>query len=528
HTHGQDKVEIRLRATNTEKAILFVAPNAGNPIRFPGIDGDLKLDPSTMFMVGAGKAIEPGTGQFNVTRPKGLHANLHGQALVMTPKGMRLSKPFRIFDEDPTVNNPKPGNRDPNKLPSIADDKDLGQASVAIMGSPGNVRFDVWLRPEGSGPAENTTKGHRAGKDADGPSESGQEMSGLSLKSAATSESFPYRVNCRLRMVFPGSSSTWGGSGVLIDPYHVMTAGHCVYDHDLGGYASSITVIPAYDDDRSDPSPFGTASWTGSKLIWTGWVTNKQGKHDIAVIRLDRPIGALTSWFGYGYNTSCSFYKGTTFYSGSYPIESHTGNDMYWRSGTFDYCPNSRETRFWRLGYGGESGSGYYYKKSGSRYVHGVLSHGTWTVWHGDVTDIVRLNESKFDSVKSYLEGYRPSSADIMPLYVRCDSSVGRGDSLSVTFRILNYGRSDKNGFSYKIYLSTNDYISTSDTLLTSVTTSSTVDDVSTKDFTKTVTIPSALTTGTWYIGVMTTSSDANSSNNTTQDQEVAQITVTR
>ncbi|MEE2886523.1 MAG: trypsin-like serine protease, partial [Planctomycetota bacterium] len=333
---GQDNVEIRLRTDAQDKALLLVAPRAGNPMRFPGISGDLKLDPSATMMVGGGKRIEAGTGQFKVIRPKGLRANLFGQALVMSPKGMRISKPFRIFDENPKINNPKPGNRHPEKLPVGAEDKDLGQASVAIMSTPGNVRFDVWLRTPGSGPAEEYAAGGRAGNDADGPPESSPEMSGLSIKSAATSEKFPYRVNCKLRMKFPGSSSNWGGSGVLIDPYHVMTAGHCVYDRDLGGYAESIKVIPAYDDDRSDPAPFGSASWNGCRLIWTGWVSNGQHKHDIAVIRLDRPIGALTSWFGYGYDTSCSFFKNHTFYSGSYPMESHTGNDMYWRAGKFD------------------------------------------------------------------------------------------------------------------------------------------------------------------------------------------------
>ena len=523
---GQDKVEIRLRATSKEKPILFVSPRDGNPIRFPGISGELKLDPSTMLMVGTGKAVEPGTGQFNVTRPKGLHANLFGQALVMSPEGMRLSKPFRVFDEDPPIKNPR--QRDPNKLLQGGDDKDLGQAEVAIMGTSDNIRFDVWMRPEGSGRDKDGTIGHRAGGDTGG-SESSAEMTGLSIKSAATSETFPYRVNCKLVLNFPGTSKTYGGSGVLIDPFHVMTAGHCVYDDSLGGYADSIEVKPAFDNDRSDPTPYGTANWTGSKLIWTGWVTNGQFKHDIAVIRLDRPIGAITSWFGYGYNTSCSFYKSTTFYSGSYPIDGgYGGQDMYWRSGSFDYCPNSRETRFWRLGYGGESGSGYYYNNSGNRYVHGVLSHGTTTVWHGDVTDVVRLNESKFNSVKDYLRDHRPSSADVMPIYVRCNSSVGRGDNLSVTFRVLNYGRSNKNGITYKIYLSKDDYISSSDTLLATVSSSSTINDVSTRDYTKTVTIPSIKSTGTWHIGVVITSSDADSTNNTTRDQEVAQITITK
>ena len=42
-------------------------------------------------------------------------------------------------------------------------------------------------------------------------------------------------------------STGWIGSGWMVDNFHVITAGHCVYLHDHGGWASSIEVIPGMD-----------------------------------------------------------------------------------------------------------------------------------------------------------------------------------------------------------------------------------------------------------------------------------------
>ncbi len=114
---------------------------------------------------------------------------------------------------------------------------------------------------------------------------------------------------------------------------------------------------------------------------------------------------------------------------------------MYFRSGDFDDCPSDCETRFWRCSCGGKSGSGYYRKLSGKRYVHGVLSHGAWTARRGHVTDIVRLNASKFDDVGDFLLETRDSSSDLIPFTVEVsDRTVNRGNTIDVDWSLLNYG----------------------------------------------------------------------------------------
>src|SRR6185436_3832447 len=49
----------------------------------------------------------------------------------------------------------------------------------------------------------------------------------------------PWRCVCSLNLPFG-----YFGTGFLVGPRTVVTAGHCVHDAPLGGWASSIEVIP--------------------------------------------------------------------------------------------------------------------------------------------------------------------------------------------------------------------------------------------------------------------------------------------
>jgi len=124
-----------------------------------------------------------------------------------------------------------------------------------------------------------------------------------------------YRSNCKLWINF-GSQSWAVGSGSLIDPKHVITAAHCVYDQSAG-YAQTVEVAPAYENGSK---PYGSA-FAVSYLLWSGWINSGDHNQDLAVIELDRCIGELASWHSYGYDTDCSFYTTTTFYNPGYPAD---------------------------------------------------------------------------------------------------------------------------------------------------------------------------------------------------------------
>lgn len=100
---------------------------------------------------------------------------------------------------------------------------------------------------------------------------------------------YPWRAICALQIT-AADNRRFIGTGWLISPRTVITAGHCVYMHDAGGWARSIKVIPGCNDGSE---PFG--SYTGTVLrSVTGWTSSKNREHDYGAIILpssSRPGG---------------------------------------------------------------------------------------------------------------------------------------------------------------------------------------------------------------------------------------------
>lgn len=116
----------------------------------------------------------------------------------------------------------------------------------------------------------------------------------------------------RMRMTWSdGTQST--ASGAMIDPYHFLTAGHCVYDDKGKGWATKIEVmlgskgniIPSTNPSRADYQYYGEASLVYMRS-YTNWTTNKDFNYDLGLVTLDRNIGNYTSWFQYGYDNNLS------------------------------------------------------------------------------------------------------------------------------------------------------------------------------------------------------------------------------
>ena len=97
-------------------------------------------------------------------------------------------------------------------------------------------------------------------------------------------------------------------------------------------------------------------------------------------IKLDKPIGALTGWFGYGYDNNHSLFTKNYFHNPGYPAESpYNGQLMYYWYGRYDSAKTHILYHKDRS-YGGQSGSGSYYidrsdSQNYQRYVYSVLSH---------------------------------------------------------------------------------------------------------------------------------------------------------
>lgn len=113
------------------------------------------------------------------------------------------------------------------------------------------------------------------------------------LQRVVTPSAYPTSASVRLFADF--GQQRFSCSGALIVPRYVLTAGHCI--HMLSrGWATSVVVIPAYENGYE---PFGHARVT-NLYSWAAWTQSEDFNWDMGYLRLDRPVGAIAGWLGYG------------------------------------------------------------------------------------------------------------------------------------------------------------------------------------------------------------------------------------
>ena len=324
--------------------------------------------------------------------------------------------------------------------------------------------------------------------------------------------------------VCDSGETCYEGSGTLIDPKHVVTAGHCIHEGDGGDFFDVVTVVPGYEDGSR---PYGDAR-SLQLHTWEGWADSGTWGHDVGVVDLDRPIGALTGWQGYGHNNSTSFYYGNTFTSAGYPGDTYDGQYLYYWFGDFDFVWDKHVSIFNR-GYHGQSGSGARKYDGGGPVVYAVHSSGTEI----DTTNFTRITEDKFNDIRdNFIANDRPSSPDLVALNVKVRPSVIRsGDALeSISYVIHNYSSATWSDRIYvEVYLSDDDGISTSDTLLDTHHFTVTLDPL--ESITTTLdlvppTIPAATFGGDYFVGIVLDVDDYRSSNNDSDGQDAAPLRV--
>ncbi len=325
----------------------------------------------------------------------------------------------------------------------------------------------------------------------------------------STTSSFPNSPVCRMVMSFGQGTAT------LVDSKWALTAGHCVHSGQGGTWASNVVVQPGYNNgvNTSFGTARGIALWT-----YTGWTNSSDFQYDIGFVELDRHIGALTGWYGYGVNTTSAFFDNNVFRTVGYPGQSgYNGQRMYARSGDF----NNRNNNIVYSSPGsipGESGSG----SSRSNIIYAVMSHTYGTTTGGSVA---LWTSAFYDLRDARILAGTPVAADLVPLAVRtATTSKNRGGTIpSVQVLIHNYSRSSFSGTPIiSMRTSSNDLITTLDPQgsLHSAGYMTIAPKASRWVTLYNVRVATTSPTGNIYLGAIINNADANTGNNATSAQD--------
>ena len=199
----------------------------------------------------------------------------------------------------------------------------------------------------------------------------------------------PWRMNCSL-LIESKTGKFYVGTGWFIGPRTVMTAGHCVYLHNEGGWAKSVRVMPGRN---GAALPYGTTVGTHLRSV-TGWTQSKSPNSDYGCIILpeNKKIGSQTGWYGFA-NLSASSLKSKYLNLSGYPGDKPAGTQWYHSRKVKSVTGN-------RIFYeidtaGGQSGSAVYYIKDGKRYAVGIHAYGA-----ASGNSATRITKGVFDIMK--------------------------------------------------------------------------------------------------------------------------------
>ena len=332
---------------------------------------------------------------------------------------------------------------------------------------------------------------------------------------------FPYNTVFKLLMRFnvAGIDYYYVCSAASAGSFHLLTAGHCIYnwDPDDDGdtsdarWASEVWVWAAQTD-QVDPvdvpdHPYGEAKAVFLRS-YTGWTNSQNFDHDWGVITLNRRVGDRTGWMGRETveTTSLNFsgYPSETPYVPEGTLVQYRGFDAN-NVGSYTCC----RINLHALIYGGHSGgpSWRFESSTGNRWIQGIHSTSDRV---GSAND-TRLTDGKRSDLNSYMsedESLRPPTArpDLIEYVFDLNAkdllqnTVQPGGSVDVKFNVLNAGSTPSGNITIDFYLSTNDLISTLDTLIGTRTLSG-LDAWTFTIQTTSLTVPLNQPPGAYYLG---------------------------
>jgi len=278
------------------------------------------------------------------------------------------------------------------------------------------------------------------------------------------------------RWVVNGNSYYWACSAFTASSFHLMTAGHCLYNHDpIGngsgqgaGWPVELWAWPAQTDvvdplDHSDWQdwPYGVTKGT-LFTAYNAWILSSDLNWDVGWVTLDRRIGDHVGWMGREWSVDTS---GLNF--NGYPAQApYVPADNPYQYPGFD-ANNVTGYTCCRINmaayiYGGHSGGPVWRFDGVNRWVQGLNSTSN-RVGNATATRITSQVEADLENTIFIDTNSHPPSDLAEPIeYVFNGSSKGIGQttaaigsSFGMTLNTFNAGYVDAGNITADVYLTT-------------------------------------------------------------------------
>lgn len=335
---------------------------------------------------------------------------------------------------------------------------------------------------------------------------------------------FPWNTEFRLLMRFPVAGfpdQYYLCSASSASDFHLLSAAHCVYNHDPlddgsgrgAGFAAEVWAWPAETDvvDPIDPDnwpdfPFGVAKMT-YETTYNAWINSSDLNWDFSFITLDRRIGDHVGWMGreWGVNASALNFDG-------YPAQApYVPSDNPYQYPGFDAgnvigytCCRIQMSAYT---YGGHSGGGVWRYDGTNDYIEGVNSTSN-RAGYAEATLFTSQTSTDLSNTITTDKSVRPpvDRAQLIE-YVFNGTSKGLltpqvaiGGSLGVTLNAFNAGYTPAGDTTAYIYLTKSESDVTSGTYIGAIDLGS----LDTYQYTvqnRYITVPSFVAPGSYYVG---------------------------